>query len=331
MPAEPADLYTVLIYAIADRDLSLLREALARSTADRRATVDALFAQAVLSGIAPPEFVDFLLAQGADPNSRHDGRPLLTRFFARSADVNLEVLESFLAASPAVNAVDGEGTTALMMAASRSGSGRAEALERLLAAGADPLARDAQGRTAVDWAAGVPAPDYVEVFRAHGMGRDSATPPGAIPAPQVLRELPPGLFFVLSPVGTPLSLRWVCAEESLDAAVKQVQERLAWSRSPIGPFPVLQLVSATDRSRLANALAVRQLGKAAPGALLVLSLVAVSQVPLFVVSGVFPAAAVQAAQSMADAQPGWSMVARLETLTRMEDGCPSPVEELQIG
>lgn len=302
--------------------------------------VDIFFSQALLSGVTTPEVVGFLLAHGADISSRERGRPLLSCFLARGADLDVDVLKALLAASPDVNATDSQGMTALMHAASRSGSGRAAALELLLAAGANPGRKDLQGRTAIDWAAGVPAPDCLEVLRKHG---GPARKRSSLVMPAIANDMPTGCFFISFPIGEPLCLRWVGVAQSSDAALDLLEQQYGFSRSPIGPFPVLQLLHVADANRTADPCAARYSGKAVPGDLLVLSFTAVAPKnygdrnplpanlrPLFTITGVYPADAQAAAKSFAQAQPGWSLVARLDTLTIIEDGYRRQVAELML-
>lgn len=305
--------------------------------------VDMFLSQALLSGVTTPEVVNFLLARGADPNRSDYGRPLLNCFLARGADLGLAVLKAILAAAPAINATDEQGATALMLAASRYGNGRAEALESLLDARADPFIKDRQGRTVADWAAEIAEPAYLEILRKRGMDFGSAKKQSAVVWPLPAVDLRTGSFLALSAMGHPLSWCWIGMERSNEATLTLVEQRFGWSRSPIGPIPVLKLTSITDMNRKANPYAARHVGKAVLGNLLVLSFAAVlpkdnwtheidstNPRPIFIVSGVFPSEAWEAAQTLAQAQPGWSLVARLEALPMMEDGHQSSVVELQV-
>lgn len=300
--------------------------------------VDNLLLQALLSGVTTPEVVRALLARGANPNLRVSGRPLLAAFLARGASLDLPVLDALLAARSDVNATDDEGATPLMHAVSRQGDGRREAIARLLAAGAEAGRRDNAGRSAADRAAGVPAPEYIEALRpAAGSRAHAAATAATLPA------LPPGGYFVLQPIGEPLSLRWAAGADDAEAAQRFVEERLGWSRGPLGPFPILQRVSADDAPRPADPFAARQAGRVTPGQLLVLTVTGFALVdpraddpepeqptPLFALVGIFPGDALAAARAHADTREGHSLVARLESLIRVTDGYPERVESLTV-
>lgn len=300
--------------------------------------VDRLFVQALLSGVTTPEVVTFLLQHGADINGRDRGRPLLSGFLARGADLDVAVLRAILAASPDINATDSTGETALMHAASRLGDGRATALELLLAAGADPKRKDLLGRTALDRAAGVPAPEAIKVLCMQG---SPARKPSDLAMPAIANGMAAGGFFISFPIGEPPCLLWVGVAQNSDAALDLLEQHYVFSRSPVGPFPVLQLLHVVDAGRTADPGAARYSGKATLGELLVLSFTAVAPKdygdrnplpenlrPLFVVTGVYPADAQAAAESFAKTQPGWTLVARLVTLTIIEDGYRRQVAEL---
>ena len=301
---------------------------------------DRFFSQASPSGITTPEVVNFLLARGADPNRREHGRSLLSCFFCRGANLDLQVLDALLAAKPDIDATDALGATALMHAASREGAGRAEALACLLALGADPCLRDAQGKTAVDYAAALPSSAYLDVFRKHGI---TSRVMSGVALPAIAKGMTTGSYFVMFPLGAPLSLRWVGVANNSEAALDFLEQQYGFSRSPVGPFPVLQLVSVTDDTRAANPYAARFAGNAVLGNLLVLCFTAVAAKdygdrnpapanlrPMFAVSGVYPADALQEAQSCAEAQPGWSLVACLVTLTMLDDGYRNPLVEWKL-
>lgn len=311
----------------------------ATSPAEAIPVVDNLLTQALLSGVTTPELVRFLLERGADPNLRVRGRPLLAAFLARGADLDLPVLEALLAAGPDVNAADADGATPLMHAVSRPGDGRLEAVARLLAAGADAGRRDNAGRSAADRAAGLPAPEFVESLRAA-----TRAPARPASAEDPLAALPPGGFFVLRPIGDPPSWRWAGSAEDAEAAHRFVEEHLGWSRGPLGPYPVLQRVSADDAPRPADPFAARQAGRIIPGQLLVLTLTGYAPVdpradepgpepppPLFALVGIFPGDALAAARAHADSRSGQSCVARLESLIRVTDGYPERVDSLHVG
>lgn len=303
------------------------------------ALFEKLLLQSLFGSVPTAGVASYLLSLGADPNRRVYGRPLLGAFLCRGADIDVAVLDALLAAGPDIDATDADGATALMHAACRHGSGRAEALERLLACGADPARRDHQGRSAADRAAALPAPAYLEVFRRHLQNAAGANAsPVAVRFPA--QDMAAGSFFVLEPIGAPLTWRWSAAAEDAAAALRLIETRYGTSRPPIGPFPTLQLVAASDRGGAADPYAARHAGQAAPGNLLVLCLTAYSPKeahdpqradprPIFVVTGVFGADARDAAQALAESQRGWSLVARLESLTLMTDGYADPVASVK--
>jgi hypothetical protein len=101
-----------------------------------------------------PAIVNFLLAHGADPNTREDrmgSRPLPP---SQASEMQGRVLVS--------------GRTALITAAVH---GHTEAVRALLAAGADPAVRDVNGKTALDWAMWANRPDVVLLLRESHAGR----------------------------------------------------------------------------------------------------------------------------------------------------------------
>ena len=306
--------------------------------------IDALFSQSLFRGVTTAEVAKFLLAHGANVNRTVNGCPLLSCFLSRSANVDANVFDALLTALPDVDASDSQGTTALMYAVSRQGDGRIKALEHLLAAGADPFKRDLHGKTAADWAAGIAAPAYLDVLRRHGLDNIPANEKSVVTMPPFLREMQKDSYFILAPIGDmePLSLCWAGLAATSEAALNLVEDRFGWSRSPIGPFPVMQFVSATDFNRTANPHAVRHVGSVMPGNFVVICFTAIvpkeawssdadsiNPRPIFVISGVFPAEGLESAQSFADIQTGWSLIARLEALHMMADGYSSQIEVLE--
>jgi hypothetical protein len=305
--------------------------------------VDGLLSLALFSGVTTAKIVKFLLAQGADPNRRDNGRPLLNNFLLHGANIDLAVFKALLLGAPNVNATDALGVSALICAASRDGYGRAESFALLLAAGADPRQRDAQGKSVADWAAGVPVPAYLEVLRRHGLDAKTMPAPSDSALPFSCQDLPADGYFVLAPMGKPLCLCWLGWAETVEAASHRVEQRYDWSRPPLGPFPILQRISPDGEGRLADPFAHRQAGNAVIGSLWVLTLIAFSpkddwdnaasapaRRPIFVVSGLFPAEAQVEAQVCADRQQGWSILARLVTLTMIADGYLYPAAEMEL-
>jgi len=87
--------------------------------------------------------IEYLLAHGANPNRSSDG---LSPLRAAVISGRRAVVARLLAAGAAVNGTDGQGSTALMLAAHL---GRRDLLELLLTAGAEVDAQDADGGTAL--------------------------------------------------------------------------------------------------------------------------------------------------------------------------------------
>lgn len=296
--------------------------------------VDRLLAFALGGGVTTPGVIGWLIARGADVNRRVNGDPLVAMCLTRSADVNLALFDALLAGGPDVNAANDEGVTALMRAAARDGDGRPDAIERLLARGADPHRRDRQGRTAADYAAAVPAPHLLQRLPTEGAAMRSSLPFCAA------FGLRPGDWCVLEPLGTPVSWRWVTAASDAGDAQRAIETRYGWSRPPIGPFAVLQVVDVGEHARRADAHATRHAGAAMPGRFVLLTLTALAppdqdaDLPpapraLFVVSGVFNHHA--DATAALSAPRGYSIIARLQALTVMTDGYPDPAAAMPAG
>jgi hypothetical protein len=115
----------------------------------------------------PVQAMTLLLQAGADPNARtNEGETPL--FAAVSAPaLREERIRALNAAEVDVNARDGRGVTALMLACKSPGS--ASVIEALLELGADPSKRDDDGHRAVDYWDVANAPDangtYYELIR----------------------------------------------------------------------------------------------------------------------------------------------------------------------
>lgn len=297
--------------------------------------VDRLLVGALGGGLTTPEVVAWLLQHGADVDRRVGGESLLGRFLAVGANLDLAVLDTVLDAGPDVNAAGADGATPLMRAASRGGYGRAQAIERLLARGADPARRDRDNRTAADYAAAVPVPEYIALLKPAAQ----TTPTARCAA----HDVEPGGWFVLEPFGEPRVWRWSMPAANAAAAQQHIETCYGASRTPIGPFAALELLDVGDASRGADAHAALWPGSMAPGQLVVLTLsAAVPPHPyidapgappraVFVVSGVFDPRSTARARACVAAQRGWSVIARLGSLTLMADGWPEAVAATQAG
>lgn len=108
-----------------------------------------------------------LLDAGASVHSRFDGQ---TPLMLAAYDGEAALIELLLGAGARVDEVDGDGMTALAMAA-KVEHGHREVVDRLLAAGADATRTDASGRTPLQWAESSGNTPAVAALRAHGARR----------------------------------------------------------------------------------------------------------------------------------------------------------------
>ncbi len=304
--------------------------------------VDTLVTQA-LHGVTTPAILDFLFRRGASPSLESGGRSLLHWFVVWHGTPDLKVMDALLATNIDVNARDGNGATALMYAAGRN---HAEACECMLAKGADPALWDLLERTAADWAAARGSVAALKVLRRRTLRI-------TIPHRKLSEiESNPALaartddFLLLDTRFT--LMRWEGVFADLESALSMAEQRFGWSRSPVGPFPVLRVIrSGSSTDCVADPFASQCEGAAMVGDVLVLTLAAVAisgpgdpveeamqakpdPRPIFAISGVFDKSDADTAAAFAREQKGWSMIVRLEALPVLEDGWRKDVTWLDI-